>query len=128
GLFWLLFWIPLYRRPHEHAWVSPAELAYINSDPPEPQVKVPWLSLLTYRQAWAFAIPKFLTDSTWWFYMTWFPIFLNEHHNLNLLNIGLPLVVIYVMADLGSIAGGWLSSSMIKRGASVNAARKVAIL
>jgi MFS transporter, ACS family, hexuronate transporter len=128
GLIWLLFWIPLYRRPQEHPRVSQSELAYINSDAPEPATKIRWATLLTYKQAWAFAIGKFLTDSMWWFYMTWFPKFLYDHHGLNLKTIGLPLVVVYVMADVGSIGGGWLSSSMIKRGWSVNAARKTALL
>lgn len=127
GLFWLFFWIPLYKSPQEHPRVSPAELAHIQSDPPEPSEKIPWLRLFTYRGAWAFALGKFLTDSMWWFFMAWFPKFLNTHHNLNLLKIGLPLVVIYLLADAGSIAGGWLSSSMIKRGASVNRARKTAL-
>jgi ACS family hexuronate transporter-like MFS transporter len=89
---------------------------------------VPWLTLLTYRQAWAFAIGKFLTDSMWWFYMTWLPKFLHDRHQLDLLHIGVPLIVIYVMADIGSIAGGWLSSSMIRAGVSVNRARKTALL
>jgi ACS family hexuronate transporter-like MFS transporter len=127
GLFWLICWLPLYRSPQDHPRVSPAELEHIQSDPPETGVKVPWLKLFTYRQAWAFAIGKFLTDSMWWFFMTWFPKFLNSQHDLNLLQIGLPLVVIYLMADVGSVAGGWLSSSMIKRGATVNRARKTAL-
>jgi ACS family hexuronate transporter-like MFS transporter len=127
GFLWLGLWIPFYRKPHEHPRVSPAELALINSDPPEPVTLVPWAKLLTYRQAWAFAIGKFLTDSMWWFYMTWLPKFLHDRHGLNLLQIGLPLILIYVMADIGSISGGWLSSSMIKRGISVNRARKTAM-
>lgn len=127
GLIWLFFWVPLYKSPQEHPRVSPAELAHIQSDPPEPSEKISWLRLFAYRGAWAFALGKFLTDSMWWFFMTWFPKFLNTHHDLNLLKIGLPLVVIYLMADAGSIAGGWLSSAMIKRGASVNRARKTAL-
>ena len=63
----------------------------------------------------------------WWFFITWFPKFLNTQHGLNLLQIGLPLVVIYLMADAGSIAGGWFSSSLIKRGMTVNRARKTAL-
>jgi ACS family hexuronate transporter-like MFS transporter len=128
GFLWLGLWIPLYRRPHEHPHVSPAELAFINSDPPEPVAHVAWATLLTYRQSWAFAIGKFLTDSMWWFYMTWLPKFLHDRHDLDLLHIGVPLIVIYVMADIGSIAGGWLSSAMIKRGIGVNRARKTAML
>lgn len=128
GFLWLIFWIPLYRKPAEHPRVNAAELAHINSDPPEPTVKIPWLRLLTYRQAWAFAIGKFLTDSMWWFYMTWLPKFLHDKHELNLVKIGLPLIVIYLMADVGSIAGGWLSSSMMKAGFSINRARKTALV
>ena len=127
GLLWLIFWIPLYQSPHRHPRVSTAELAHIQSDPPDPAEPLPWLSLFAYRQAWAFALGKFLTDSMWWFYMTWFPKFLNTQHGLNLLQIGLPLVVIYLMADAGSIAGGWLSSALIKRNYSVNRARKTAL-
>lgn len=128
GLFWLLFWIPLYRRPEEHPRVSAAELNLIRSDPAEPPTPVPWGKLLTYKQAWAFVVGKFLTDSMWWFYMTWFPIFLDRQYKLDLRTIGLPLVAVYVMADLGSISGGWLSSWLLRRGASVNAARKTALL
>ena len=128
GLFWLFFWIPLYKSPQDHPRVSAAELAHIQSDPPEPAARLPWIRLFTYKEAWAFAIGKFLTDSMWWFFMTWFPKFLNTQHGLNLLQIGLPLVVIYLMADAGSIAGGWLSSSLIKRNYTVNRARKTALL
>lgn len=128
GLLWLFLWIPLYRSPEVHPRVNAAELAYINSDPPESKTKVPWLVLITYPQAWAFAFGKFLTDSMWWFYMSWFPNFLHDRHNLDLLHIGLPLVVVYVMADIGAIAGGWLSSIMIKMGYSINVSRKIAML
>ena len=128
GLIALLLWLPIYRRPQEHARVSPAELALITSDPPEPTTKVAWGRLLGYRQAWAFAAGKFLTDSMWWFYMTWIPKFLHDRHGLNLTQIGLPLIVIYVLADVGSVTGGFLSSALIKRGVSVNAARKTALL
>jgi MFS transporter, ACS family, hexuronate transporter len=127
GAAWLLLWLPLYRTPQEHPRVSAAELAHINSDPPEPETRIPWISLLGYRQAWAFAAGKFLTDSMWWFYITWVAKFLHTRHSLDLLHIGLPLVLIYLMADAGSILGGWLSSSMMKRGASVNRARKTAM-
>src|SRR5205085_9139408 len=88
----------------------------------------PWLSLLAHPQAWAFAIGKFLTDSMWWFYITWFPNFLNEKYKLDLKHLGIPLIIIYTMAAIGGIMGGWVSSAMIKRGASINAGRKTALL
>jgi ACS family hexuronate transporter-like MFS transporter len=128
GLIWVVLWLPLYRRPAEHPEVSAEELALINSDPPEPVTKVPWRTLLLYRQTWAFAIGKFLSDPIWWFYMTWVPKFLTDRRHLDLKTIGLPLVAVYLMADVGSIAGGWLSSTLIKQGWSVTAARKTAML
>jgi ACS family hexuronate transporter-like MFS transporter len=128
GFVCLGLWMQFYRKPSDHRLVSALELAHINSDPPDPPVKVRWLTLFTYRQAWAFAVAKFLTDSMWWFYMMWFPKFLYKQHKLDLLHIGMPLIIIYLMSDAGSIAGGWLSSSLLKRGATVNRARKTALV
>jgi MFS transporter, ACS family, aldohexuronate transporter len=128
GFIWLIFWLLIYRRPEEHPKLSPSELAYIQSDPAEPTVKIPWARLLPHRQTWAFAIGKFLTDPIWWVYLFWLPKFLNTNYGLDISHIGLPLVIIYVAADFGSIGGGWLSSMMIKRGVSVNRARKTAML
>lgn len=87
-----------------------------------------WLRLLPHRQTLAFALGKFLTDPIWWFYLYWVPRFLNKTYGLTLDKIGLPLVVIYLAADVGSVGGGWLSSTLIKRGWTVNAARKTAML
>jgi ACS family hexuronate transporter-like MFS transporter len=128
GLIWLAFWIPLYRVPHEHPRVSADELAYINSDPPEPAGKVRWAKLLTKPQAWGFVLGKFFTDPVWSFYLFWLPLFLKDRHGVAIGGVAAPLVVIYLMADVGSIGGGWLSSSLIKRGWSINAARKLTLL
>jgi ACS family hexuronate transporter-like MFS transporter len=128
GFIWLAFWLLIYRRPQEHPKLSPAELAHIQSDPAEPTTKIPWAKLFPHRQTWAFAVGKFMTDPIWWVYLFWLPKFLNSNYGLNIIQIGLPLVVIYVSADVGSIGGGWLSSSLIKRGWSVNKARKTAML
>ena len=128
GFVWLIWWARAYAPPEEHPRLSPQELAYIRSDPTESITPVPWASLLRYRQTWAFAIGKFLTDPIWWLYLFWIPDFLNKNYGLNLKTIGLPIVVIYLVADVGSIGGGWLSSSLLKRGWSVNAARKTAML
>ncbi|MDZ7304820.1 MAG: MFS transporter, partial [candidate division KSB1 bacterium] len=128
GFLWLFFWLPLYRSPSEHPRLSPAELAYIRSDPPEPITPIPWLKLFPHRQTWAFTIGKFMTDPIWWLYLFWIPDFLHRNHGLNLTSIGLPIVIIYVVADIGSIGGGWLSSSLIKRGWTINRARKTAML
>jgi len=127
GFVWLIFWLLIYRRPQEHAWVSKAELAYICSDPAEPVAKVKWAALLRHRQTWAFVMGKFITDPIWWFYLFWVPDFLQRTHGLALMKIGVPILVIYAISDAGSVLGGWLSSSMIRRGFSVNTARKTAL-
>ena len=128
GLMWLLFWIPLYNAPDRHPRVSATELAYIRSDPPDSQVKIPWARLLRYRQTWAFALGKFLTDPVWWLYLFWIPDFLNRNYQIDLKTVGPPLMAIYLIADVGSIGGGWLSSFFLKRGWSANAGRKTAML
>jgi MFS transporter, ACS family, hexuronate transporter len=128
GFIWLIFWLMIYQKPEEHPKVKAAELAHIQSDPAEPTTKIPWASLIPLRQTWAFAIGKFLTDPIWWVYLFWLPKFLNSNYKLNITQIGLPLVVIYVVADIGSIGGGYLSSTLIKRGWEVNKARKLAML
>jgi ACS family hexuronate transporter-like MFS transporter len=128
GMIWVFFWIPIYRRPQEHPQLSPAELAYIESDPPDPVSKIPWIDLLPFRQTWAFVIGKFLTDAIWWFYLIWFAKFMNERFGMDIKKIGLPMITVYLMADVGSIAGGWQSSWLLKRGWTANAARKTAML
>lgn len=129
GLLWLALWIPLYARPELHPRVNAAELAHIQSDPPDPPAaKIPWVRIIPYRQTSAFAIGKSLTDPIWWFYLYWVPPFLRTSHGLDLTTIGLPLIAIYIIADVGSIGGGWLSSSFIKRGWSINRARKTTML
>jgi ACS family hexuronate transporter-like MFS transporter len=128
GLTWVLFWLPIYRRPREQSRLSPEELAYIESDPPDPPVKFRWLELLPFRQTQAFAIGKFMTDAVWWFYLLWFAKFMNERFDVNIKTIGLPMITVFLLADIGSIAGGWQSSWLLKRGWSANAARKTAML
>lgn len=128
GLVWLIFWLPLYRAPENHPRLSSAELNYIRSDPPEPSAPIPWKKLFPHRQTWAFAAGKFMTDPIWWVYLFWIPDFLKRNHGLDLSSIGLPIVVIYLVADVGSIGGGWLSSMLLKRGWSPNRARKSAML
>jgi MFS transporter, ACS family, hexuronate transporter len=128
SLIWLVAWLTVYRRPSESKRLSRAELAYIESDPADPSAKVPWARLLGRRETWAFSIGKFLTDPIWWMFLFWTPDFLVKRHGLDLTSFGPPLVVIYVVSDLGSIFGGWLSSRLIHRGWSINAARKTTML
>jgi len=128
GLVWIAFWWPMYRRPSEHSKLSPTELAYIESDPPDPKTKIAWSRLLPHRQTWAYSVGKFMIDSIWWFYLFWFPLFLNDRFGVDLKGIGLPLITVYLLADVGSVFGGWLSSSLISKGRTVNVARKTTML
>jgi len=128
GFFWAAWWQRVYRAPEDYAQLAPAELAYIRSDPPERLTPIAWTRIIGYRQTWAFALGKFMTDPIWWLYLFWIPDFFHRNYGLDLKSIGLPLVVIYLVADVGSIGGGWLSSMLIKRGWSVNAARKTTML
>ncbi|PYS48130.1 MAG: MFS transporter [Acidobacteria bacterium] len=128
GFLWLLFWYPIYRRPEEHPKLSKKELAYIRSDPSEPTTKIPWSRLFPHRQTWAFALGKFLTDPIWWFYLYWLAKFLDKNYHISLTQLSIPVIVVYVIADIGSIGGGLLSSTLIKRGWSINKGRKTAML
>jgi ACS family hexuronate transporter-like MFS transporter len=125
---WLALWLTFYRRPEEQPRVTPAEVAYIRSDPVESVTPVRWAALITYRQTWAFAVGKFLTDPIWWVYLFWVPDFLHRRHGVDLKGMFLPLVIIYTCATIGSISGGWLSGSLIRRGWSINRGRKTAML
>ena len=130
GLFtslWLVAWLWLYRRPDIHTRVSAGELAYIRSDPADPPARIRWGALLRKRETWAYAAGKFLIDPVWWMFLFWLPDFLAKRHGLDLKSFGPPLVIIYIISDLGSVGGGWFSSTLIKRGRSVNFARKAAM-
>lgn len=128
GFVWLGFWMLMYDRPENHPRVSPAELAHIQSDPPDPPAEISWLELLRHRQTWAYTFAMFLICPVWWFYLYWMPKFLKNNHDVDLGQVFWPLLVVYLMADAGSIGGGGLSSWLIRRGFSVNAARKTAFL
>ena len=128
GIVWLAFWLLLYRKPEEEPRVSMEELEYIRSGRQPSSAAVKWRKLLPLRQTWAFAIGKFLLDPIWWFYLFWVPDFLQRRHGLALMKIGVPVMLIYLISDVGSVGGGWLSSTMIHRGFSANLARKFAML
>jgi ACS family hexuronate transporter-like MFS transporter len=129
GFVWLLGWWFLYHRPEAHPRLAAEELQHIESDPEEPVgEKVPWLRLLGYRQTWAFAFGKMLTDPIWWFYLFWLPKFLSNNHGIKKYDLIKYLIVVYLIADVGSVAGGWISSALLKRGWTVNGARKTAML
>lgn len=128
SLTWLVLWLTRYRTPEQQPRLSAGELAHIRSDPAEPMVKVPWLQLLRHRQAWTFVAAKFITDPVWWLFLFWLGKFLASEYNLSLAKIGLPMIVVYLLADVGSVAGGWLAGRFVRLGWSLNRARKSAML
>jgi MFS transporter, ACS family, hexuronate transporter len=128
GFFWVFWWWAVYRTPQDHPRVSQGERDHIFSDPAEPSTPIPWMRLVAHKETLGLVAARFITDPVWWFYLYWVPKFLDARHGIGLAQIGLPLVVIYVAADAGSVFGGWLSGYLLRRGWTVNAARKTAIL
>jgi ACS family hexuronate transporter-like MFS transporter len=116
GFLWLLLWIPLYRSPASTGDSSVAE------------ARAPWVSLFGYRQTWAFIVGKLMADPVWWFYLYWLPKFLDAKYGVKLAQVAAPIIVVYLIADVGSVGGGWISSALIKRGWSVSRARKTTML
>ena len=125
---WLAAWLTWYRKPREMKSISAAELQHIESDPVEPQRPVAWSRLFRTRETWAYILGRAMIDPVWWTFLFWLPDFFASRYHLDLKNYGPPLVAIYVMADIGSVMGGWGSSRLIKRGFSLSAARKLAML
>jgi len=131
GLIWLVLWLWLYRLPREHRGVNAAELAHIESDAAQesagPTARLGWRDALRFRQTWGFGIAKFLSDPVWWFYLYWLPTYFFDVRKLSLEQIGWALPFIYLMADIGSVGGGWISSWLIRRGWPNGKARKAAM-
>lgn len=130
GLLWAVLWRLKYYNPEEHPSVSKSELAYINQEvEPEP-VKVPFSQILKMRGTWAFALAYAITAPVFWFYLYWLPPFLNQQYNLGIsvTQMGIPLIVIWLTADFGSIGGGILSSWLIGRGVRASTSRLVSML
>ena len=128
SLVWLVLWLAFYRAPARHKGLGVAERAHIQSDPADAEPAIPWLKLLTLRETWAYAAGKFIIDPIWWMFLFWLPDFLAKRYGLDLKSFGPPLVVIYLMSDAGNLVGGWASSALIRRGLSVNTARKATML
>jgi len=126
---WLVLWLLLFRSPQESRFVNAAEREYINSDSGDlEKVKVPWKELVKYRQTWAVALGKLFADPVWYFYLFWGAKFLNAQFGVELKGLALPLVIIYLVAWCGGMAGGAVSSSLLKKGKSANFARKITML
>ncbi len=114
GLLWILLWFLIMPKPPARTTAQAPAISF--------------LKLARTPQAWAFLIGKFLTDPVWWFYLYWLPGFLNKSYKVDLLDLGAPLITVYLLADVGSIGGGWLSSHLLKIGWKVSRARKTAML
>jgi len=129
GFIWVVVWFAVYKSPEAHEKVTTAELALIREDRVEGDtVVMPWISLLRHRQTWAVVTGKLMADPVWWFYLYWFPKFLDSRYGVKLSQVMWPLIAVYLVADIGSIGGGWFSSSLIRRGFTVNRARKTTML
>lgn len=131
SVLWLWLWIASYSKPGDSKRLSKAELAYIESDPYEPVKQLPWLKVMTVKETWAYGLGKFLTDPVWFFYSFWLPPYFAEtykHQTGDFAGTALPVIVIYLISDVGSVVGGGIATAMIKSGLSVNTARKVTML
>ena len=135
GFIWLVLWQKHYTHPRDSKKLSQAEYDYIHSDKEDEEIeknvvteKVPWLKLLGYRQTWAFAIGKFLTDPVWWFYLFWLPDFLQSEYKLTLTEIAIPVAVVYMISTIGSVGGGYLPMAFMNRNMPAFKARKTAML
>ena len=127
-LVWIVAWLMIYRKPEDHPKVNKEELAIIQSDAVETSVKIPWLQLLPHRQTWAFAVAKGMTDCFWWFYLFGSPDFFNKKFQLDPDHRKYMIMMIYAVASVGSIAGGWLAGHFMKKGWTTNKARKITML
>jgi len=132
GFIWLIFWWFMYEVPAKHKKLSKEEFDHIHSDNAPGHItetkKVPWVKLFSIRQTWAFVFGKLLTDPIWWFFLFWLPSYFSTTFNLDIKNLGLPLIVVYTATTVGSIGGGYLSSWLINIGWPVFKARKVSML
>lgn len=134
GLLWLFFWFIYYDVPQKQKRLSRSEYKYIHGDGNEKNdteaqgPKLSWSKLLGYRQTWAFAIGKFLTDPVWWFYLFWLPDFLESQYGLQGTAIALPVASVYSLSTIGSIWGGWLPLNMIRKALPAFKARKASML
>jgi ACS family hexuronate transporter-like MFS transporter len=128
GFVWLAFWLTVYHKPAEHPRISASELEMINSDPPDRVARVPWSKVFFKRETWSFALGKFLTDPVWVFFLFWLPKYLQTTFKLSIDDIIIPMIVVYNASTIGSVGGGWLSSSLMKHGWGNNSARKTTML
>lgn len=129
GVLWLPLWLAIYRPPSTHPWIGARERELIAEGRSESaaSVRIGTRELMSQRQVWAIVLARFITDPTWWLYITWLPKYLNDARGFSLVKIGLFAWIPYLAADIGSLTGGFLSGWLIARGWSVDSARKTVI-
>jgi len=136
GFVWIVPWLLIYKAPPErHPWLSAAEREHILSGR-KPQTQADggeqaapdWLELLKRRKSWAVIVSRFFLDPVWWLFVSWLPLYLAESYGFDVREIGLYAWVPYVGAAFGAIFGGWLAGALLRKGRSVNAARKFTIM
>jgi len=130
GFLWVILWLLFYHSPAKHPRLSSEEFKYINQDD-DVSVKnenMRWAELLRYKQTFAICTTRFISDWIWWFFLFWIPDFLNKTQNINIKELVLPLILIYLVSSAGGIGGGWISSQFIKSGKGIDFSRKTAVL
>lgn len=130
GFIWMALWLILYRPPSEHPWITERELDYIQAEQakeysPEVVKKAKWLDLLRIRQVLGVVVTRFFMDPIWWFYTFWLPTYFVQDRHLDLKKMAIFTALSFVSSDLGNLFGGWMTSRLVKRGRSINAARKM---
>ena len=134
GFIWLICWLLFFEIPAKHARLSKEEFDFIHTDVNETKddtaenKQYSWRKLLSFKQTWAFALGKLLTDPVWWFYLFWLPDYLEKQYGLIQTDLALPVATAYAMATLGSIAGGYLPFYFIKKGWTLFKSRKTSML
>ena len=130
GFIWIIFWLAYYHVPEKHPKISKEELEYIHQDKDEnnDEESIRWIELFKYKQTIGICSTRFISDWVWWFFLFWIPDFLSKTHGVNIKEVVLPLIIIYAVSSIGGIGGGWISSNFIKKGKTIDYARKVTIL
>ena len=136
GFVWLIGWMALYHLPERHPRITPEELQAIRGDTVEPAAQQPlaaktgvrWVDLVKYRETWGLLLARVLSDPVWWFYLFWLPKYLTESRGMSMAKMAAIVWVPYLASDIGSVAGGWLSGLLIRRGWSVLSARRIVML
>lgn len=135
SLIWLIPWLIVNKGlPKTHPWLSDEECDYItsgqkiNADTAKKERVLKWRELLSYKQSYSVIVSRFFLDPIWWMFVSWLPIYLFEKFNFDIKQIGYFAWVPFVGAAIGSLSGGWASGYLMKKGWTVNKARKTVIL